>query len=142
VIIDFQAVKRLVSMGDVLALLGWSALQAQKGELRGRCPIHRSKSAKSRSFACNDRGFTCFSCGEHGDQVRLWALCRGLTLYNAAVDLCRELAVSVPELPKRRSPAPPAAQGTEKRNGFNAAVPGDGSPICAESADEEEVDHD
>jgi DNA primase len=108
--VDFRQLKAMVSLRQVLDLLHWTPTRREPSALRGPCPVHRSKNPHSRSFAAGPGGWTCFSCGEQGDQIRLWALCRGLTQYQAALDLCRELRLPVPTLPAR----------TVRRNGNRA----------------------
>ena len=98
--IDFDALKAMVPMRDVLFLIGWTpTVHRGGGQYRGRCPLHKTEDPRSVAFAVKDDGFTCHKCKEHGDQVRLYALWRKLTMVQAAVELCRELHLVVPRVP-------------------------------------------
>jgi len=96
--VDFSAVQSLVPMARVLELLGFVAIAASPNQLRGACPIHRSTSKRSRSFSVDlTRGIChCFKCGFAGNQIQLWAAVHGITVYEAAVDLCQQAGVEVP----------------------------------------------
>jgi len=110
--IDFRAVRELVSMSDVLNLIGFEPQGAANGGLRGPCPIHRSRSAKSRSFAVNVRlnMYHCFTCGSSGNHLDLYAAFSRQGIYQAALDLCEKLHRAVPWIqPKRQIPKHPAA---------------------------------
>jgi hypothetical protein len=52
--IDFRAVRALVSMAEVLELLGFQARVISGQQLRGPCPIHGSEK-DSRSFVFSNR---------------------------------------------------------------------------------------
>jgi DNA primase len=99
--IDFEQMKHLIPMRDVLRLLGWVPLTSEAGQGRGRCPIHNSTNPRSRSFATKDDGWYCHSCKLGGDQFTLWATCQRLPIYQAVMDLCRELGRSVAYRPRR-----------------------------------------
>ena len=68
--VRFQEVRSLVSMAQVLDLLGFVAHEASRDEVRGRCPVHGSTLPKSRSFSANlNKGvYRCFRCGSAGNQ--------------------------------------------------------------------------
>jgi DNA primase len=106
--IDFREVRVLVTMEEVLALLGFVPWSRSGPQLRGRCPLHAgSSAAKSRPFSANlvQHSFQCFKCGAAGNHLDLWALATGQSVYHAALDLCNKLNREVPRL----------VQGTEKR---------------------------
>jgi DNA primase len=105
--IDFRELRKLVSMAEVLTLLGFESHERSGMQLRGACPLHES-SAGSRVFSVNltKNTFQCFKCGAAGNHLDLWARFARKPLYEAALDLCRRLHRSVPYLPR----------GTEKRN--------------------------
>ena len=105
--IDFRAVRGNISIGEVLALLGFDARSASGDQVRGPCPLHDSADT-SRVFSVNlaKNTFQCFKCGGHGNHLDLWAAATKQSLYEAALDLCRRLNRDVPWL----------ASGTEKRN--------------------------
>ena len=111
--VDFLAVRDSISMSSVLALLDFSPSTQEGKQLRGPCPIHISSSPTSRSFSANlaKNAFRCFTCGAAGNQLDLWAKVRGLSLFDAAIDLCGRANVAIPWLP-----AAPATADIEKRN--------------------------
>lgn len=100
-LIDFAEVKRLVSVWDVLDMIGWQAIARTPTERRGPCPIHGSTNIRSRVFAASRDGWMCHKCKRNGDAVRLWAELRSMTSYNAAVDLCKRSGSKVPYLPQQ-----------------------------------------
>lgn len=85
-------------MTEVLELAGLADLRACGDELRGPCPLHESESPSSRAFAVNvgKNAYYCHKCGAAGNQLDLWAALRKLTLYEAALDLCKRANVDVP----------------------------------------------
>jgi DNA primase len=100
-LIDFAKVKELVPIEVVLQILDWRPTERSGDELRGKCPIHTSHSAKSRSFAVSTKGFFCHSCKKRGDSITLYAEARRLTLFKAAEELCKEAGFEVPYFAKR-----------------------------------------
>lgn len=106
--IDFRKVRALVSLGDVLELLGFVPRTSAGDQRRGVCPLHRFASRTSRVFSVNlaKNAFRCFQCGAAGNQLDLWAAATKLSLHEAAEDLCRRL----------HHPIPWIQPGTEKRN--------------------------
>jgi DNA primase len=103
--IDFCALRGLVTMAEVLSLLGFRAASRQGDQVRGKCPVHASEHEKSRVFSANLRRnvYQCFSrrCGSKGNQFDLWIAATGLPAYEAAVSLCERLGKDVPYLPPR-----------------------------------------
>ena len=96
--IDFDILRREITMQQVLNQLGFHATSQRGHQLRGPCHIHGSASPGSRSFSVNlERGrYQCFSCGSKGNQLELWAEARRLRIYEAAIDLCQALGREVP----------------------------------------------
>jgi len=96
--VRFQEVRSLVSMTQVLELLGFVAQKTSGEEVRGVCPVHGSTSPKSRSFSANvkKRVYRCFRCGSAGNQLDLYAAATHQSLYAAAVDLCQRVGCAVP----------------------------------------------
>ena len=119
--IDFRAVRWLLPPSRVLEMLGWSAVRRSGDELRGPCPLHRSQSPRSRSFAANLRKgvFRCFACGASGNLLDLYAAARGLSVYEAALELCERLELEVPWLQRPRQPV--RSQPTQ-RHGARASA--------------------
>ena len=100
--IDFQALRREVRMIAVLALLGFVPARRHGSQLRGPCPIHRSKRPESTSFSANlaRSVYRCFACGSCGNQLDLWAAATGQPLHQAARELCEKLHHPLPLLPR------------------------------------------
>ena len=96
--VDFNAVQSLVPMAKVLELIGFAAHPASGDQRHGACPVHKSRSRRSGSFSVNlAKGVCkCHKCGFAGNQIQLWAKMKGLTAYEAALDLCRLAGVQVP----------------------------------------------
>lgn len=99
--VDFQAVRRAVSIAQVLEVIGFEPTERRGDQWRGPCPVHGSKSPKSRSFSVNLRknAFRCFRCGAAGNQLDLWKTLSGMDLYEATLALCERLGVDIPYRP-------------------------------------------
>jgi len=102
--IDFRRLREQVSIEQVLALIGWQPLRRHGSQLRGPCPVHKSRSPSSRVFSVNTERnvFRCFKCGTKGNQLDLWKGLTGLPLYEAAFDLCGRLGIEPPQLEEER----------------------------------------
>jgi DNA primase len=101
--LDFRAARARVTVAEVLDLLGFVPRSRRGGQVRGPCPVHRSRSPTSRSFAAHlGRGvWHCFRCGGGGNALDLWAAATRQPLYVAVLDLYGRLARPVPWLPLR-----------------------------------------
>jgi putative transposase len=112
-VIDFDAVRAAITLAAVLQLLGFKANSTHGAQQRGPCPLHGSTSGTSRCFSANleEHCFHCFKCGRSGNALDLWAHANRLTIYDAAIDLCQRLGISLPTLPttKRNSEEEPVA---------------------------------
>jgi hypothetical protein len=99
--IDFARLRELVTMRQVLELLGWQHAARHGAQLRGPCPIHRSQNPQSRSLSVNieKQAYRCFGarCGSKGNQLDLYAAATGQRLYDAALDLCQRLGLEPPK---------------------------------------------
>jgi DNA primase len=97
--IDFAELRRRIPIRRVLELAGFRPVRISGAELRGPCPIHGSHSYQSRSFAANiDKNvFRCFHCGAAGNVLDLWAAMNHTDVYRAAISLCEQLAMELPE---------------------------------------------
>jgi CHC2-type zinc finger protein len=110
--VDFRAVREVISMAEVLELIGFMSQVTLSGAMRGPCPIHRSHSAKSRSFAVNvqRKVYRCFTCGSAGNHLDLYGAFTRQGIYQAAIDLCEKLRRDVPWIqpkrPKQIKPVP------------------------------------
>lgn len=110
--LDITALRRQVSMADVLQRLGYfDALRGSGPQRRGPCPLHDAPGERHRSFSVHlGKGlFRCFhpSCQAQGNTLDLWAACHRLDIGPAAKNLAQAFA------PGLTPPAPPA---TEKWN--------------------------
>jgi DNA primase len=96
--VRFQEVRSLVSMAQVLDLIGFVAREQSGAEVRGACPVHGSTSPKSRSFSANlsKKVYRCFRCGSAGNHLDLYAAATPQSLYAAAIDLCGRIGCDVP----------------------------------------------
>jgi DNA primase len=96
--IRFPEVRALVSMAQVLALLGFVAQEEFGAQVRGPCPVHGSTSPTSRCFSANlkRRIYRCFRCGSAGNHLDLYAAATHQSLLAAALDLCERVGCEVP----------------------------------------------
>ena len=96
--IDYRAARALLPLVDVLGLLGFVPRRRHGQQLRGPCPVHRSRSATSRSFAAHrgENAWHCFGCGVGGNALDLWVAVTHQELYAAVLDLCQRLGRDVP----------------------------------------------
>jgi DNA primase len=96
--VDFNAFRNEISMEDVLRQLRFQPTGRSGNQLHGPCPVHGSTSPGSRTFSVNlAKGrYDCHKCHSRGNPLELWAAVHKLSLYAAAVDLCRALAREVP----------------------------------------------
>jgi len=104
--IDLKQVREQIPIQQVLDLLGFVPTARAGVRLRGPCPVHGSRFARSRVFSVSlvhDR-YRCFKCHSAGTQLGLWAAVHGLSIYAAAEDLCGRLGIPVPWLPSEWTP--------------------------------------
>ena len=96
--IDFRAVRSIVSMAEVLKLVGFVPSQSCGEQWRGPCPIHRSEHPRSRTFSVHlaRNAYQCFHCGSSGNQLDLWAALTQTDLHAATIDLCERLHLEIP----------------------------------------------
>jgi putative transposase len=116
--IDFAAVRALITLAEVLALLPFVPSHTRGSEQRGPCPVHGSTHpARSQCFSANtaDNICHCFKCGFGGNALDLWVAVTGQNIYDAAVDLCQRLGRPVPTKEPTRRPASATMQTTEQR---------------------------
>jgi DNA primase len=105
--IDYRAARAHVRLAEVLALLDFVPHRRCGPQVRGPCPVHRSRTPTSRSFAAHlgRDVWHCFRCGAGGNALDLWAAVTRQPLHRAVLDLCRRLGRDVPWLA-----APPRTQ--------------------------------
>ena len=96
--IDFDRLRREITMAEVLNLLGFQPTQRRGDQWRGPCPVHGSSSARSRTFSVNVAlgRYQCRKCRSRGNQLELWAAVLKQQLHPATIDLCRALGREVP----------------------------------------------
>ena len=96
--VDFQILRSETTMNEVLEQLSFQPTSRSGNQWHGPCPIHRSTSSRSRSFSVNldTARYHCHKCQSHGNQLELWAAVHDLTIYAAAIDLCRAMGKEVP----------------------------------------------
>ena len=96
--IDFNALRNTITMEEVLNKIGFESVSRTGDQLHGPCLVHGSSSLQSKTFSVNLRmgRYYCHKCQSQGNQLELWAAVHKLTIYDAAVDLCRVLGYDVP----------------------------------------------
>lgn len=101
--VNFQLVRELVSMSDVIDLIGFAPTTQSGPVLRGPCPIHHSRSTRSRSFAVDTerKVYCCFTCGSAGNHLDLFAAVTQKGVFEAALELCAKLRRPVPWIHSR-----------------------------------------
>jgi DNA primase len=101
--IDYHRAREQLRLADVLKLIGYQPNGRQGQQWRGPCPLHGSRSARSRVFSVHlgKNLFHCFRCGAGGNALDLWAALQRLPLHAAVLDLCRRLHEPVPWLAGR-----------------------------------------
>ena len=119
--IDYRQVRSRVPITAVLALADWWPRVRRGEQLRGPCPIHRSGTARSRSFSVNlaRNIYRCFVCGSSGNPLDLWMHLTGQPLYAASIDLCRRLGVDIPYLQPDIHPRRPTNRKREEEPVIN-----------------------
>jgi hypothetical protein len=73
--IDFDVVRREISMQQVLDAIGFIVITRSGDQLRGPCPVHGSPSKVSRVFSVNlgEQRYYCHKYKSHGNQLELRA---------------------------------------------------------------------
>jgi hypothetical protein len=113
--IDYRRLFAMITLGDVLHLIGY-----QRGEIigvgtRGPCPLVCSPDARSCTLSWVDDFWKCHRCGRSGKPFKLYMMYRGLGAYSAAVELCRMLGKPVPWMPRGRPAGRAKYTGSRKR---------------------------
>ena len=101
--IDFRRARSEMRLAEVLERIGFTPRGCRGQQLRGPCPVHRSRMPRSRSFAAHlGKGvWHCFRCGAGGNGLDLWAAFTGQQVYAAVIDWYTRLGREVPWLPRR-----------------------------------------
>jgi DNA primase len=113
--IDFAAARAQVRLAEVLELIGFEPRSRAGDQVRGPCPVHRSRTSTSRSFAAHlKKGvWHCFRCGAGGNVLDLWVAVTGQDLHAAVIDLYRRLGRDVPWLSARAPRTHRTARGEQ-----------------------------
>jgi len=96
--IDFNRLRRDITMEEALNLLAFEPSHRTGDQWSGPCPFHEPRSRRGRPFSVNVAlgRYDCHKCHRHGNQLELWAAFTHLSLYPAAIDLCRMLGREIP----------------------------------------------
>ena len=96
--IHFATVRARIPLADVLKLIGFVPCETSRDQVRGPCPVHHSTASTSRSFSANLKRhiYKCFTCGSKGNPLDLYASVTGLSLFEAAIALCKQLDREIP----------------------------------------------
>src|SRR6516164_7117486 len=105
--IDYRAAREGIRLAEVLELIAYQPRWRRDHAWRGACPLHGSRSSRSRVFAVHlgKNVYHCFRCGAGGNALDLWAALTRQPLHAAVLDLCQRLGRPVPWLS-----APPAVR--------------------------------
>lgn len=105
--IDYYRLRQQITMSQVLDLIGFQPTWQRGSQLRGPCPLPGCGSASSRTFSVHRsrQVYRCFACRSQGNALDLWAAIHGLSLHQAALDLCQIAHLDPPWLPNSK-PAP------------------------------------
>ena len=87
--VDFKAVKRAVTMEQLLDHYAITGLKKTKNELRGKCPVHLGADNKHFTVNLSKSVFKCFfrNCGAHGNVLDFVATMEGCTVREAALKM-------------------------------------------------------
>lgn len=107
-LIDFAAIRRQVTMQQVLHHLGFlHHLKGSGAQRRGPCPLHADEHPHGRSFSVNlDKNVCqCFHppCGLKGNVLDLWARYHNLPLREAALNLADTFLLDAPRTERRNT---------------------------------------
>jgi DNA primase len=96
--IDFALLRGQLTLASVLELVGFTALTRRGAQWRGPCPVHGSRSPRSRSFAAHlDKScWHCFGGGAGGNALDLHLAVTKLPVHEGALELCARLHLGVP----------------------------------------------
>jgi CHC2-type zinc finger protein len=99
--VDFERIRAVVTMEQVLNLLGFEPLSRSGPQWYGSCPLPDCGSGRRRrSFSVNVASgrYCCHRCRSQGNALELWAVATQQSVYQAGIDLCRRLGCEIPWL--------------------------------------------
>ena len=98
--IDFDRLRREISMEQILDLLGFQPTQRTGDQWYGACPLHDATSGRARHFSVHvaKRRYCCHKCRSRGNHLELWAAFTKQPLHPAMIDLCHALRREIPWL--------------------------------------------
>ncbi|MDA2933234.1 CHC2 zinc finger domain-containing protein [Acidobacteria bacterium AH-259-D05] len=85
--VDFQEVKRVVTMRMLLEHYGVNWLRKSGDELRGRCPLHEGEGERAFHVNLSKNVFHCFSCKAKGNVLDFVIDMEGVSVRAAALKL-------------------------------------------------------
>src|SRR5579862_3922298 len=91
--VDFKAIKRTISIGQVLDRYGIKLKRSGK-ELRGRCPIHQGQGTDTFHANTDKNAFQCFSCQAKGNVLDFVAAMEKCSVRDAGLKLQEWFLVS------------------------------------------------
>ena len=101
--LDYRAIRRQISIRQVLGLLRYRKTTPRGHQMRGRCPLasHAGRTQRDRCFTVHleQNLFYCFLCHRGGNQLDLWTAITKLPLRAATLDLCSRLDIQPTTLP-------------------------------------------
>jgi len=93
--VDFDQVRGMFTIDQVLQKVNWLPTRRRGAQLRGPCPVCRGEGRCLSVNVATDRYF-CHKCGSRGNVLELWMALTDLSVYQAAIDLCRTFNRTVP----------------------------------------------
>jgi DNA primase len=103
--LDFREARARLQLAEVLDLFGFEPSKRRDDQVRGPCPLHRSRTRASRAFAAHlgKNVWHCFDCGAGGNALDLWLALTRQPLHAAVIDLYTRLGREVPWLRPSRA---------------------------------------
>jgi hypothetical protein len=92
--LNYAAIRQRISMAQVLTLIEFTPTEQRGDQWRGPCPCCREPTDRRvLYFSVNIQRnlFRCFRCQRSGNQLDLWSASTDLPLYDATLELCRQL---------------------------------------------------
>jgi DNA primase len=121
--VDFRALKEAVSLEMVLRRYHIPRLRRRRGQLVGRCPIHRGQRDDSFRASLSKNAFHCFACQASGNVLDFVAAMEKCSLREAALRLQEWFGGSAtaapPSLARQAQQEVGERQLVRKKKGFN-----------------------